>query len=421
LLACISAPDMLYNAKVSYIKMNADDGVLPSMSKFRDDYHRVDEAVSYIKSKDGGFYRIEKDFDRTVNDPAMFDYIGLSHDSSCEKDAINHYLTNYGFRETIYYTFYNGGSTSFADAVLGVKYFIAGQGDTEKPYDYMGEEGGYGIYENAYALPMAYIAPDKMTDFTFDEENTFEKQNHLAAVWETGTNDGANPLYIRAESGYRLDGAEEDAPGHFVRTDDEGFIVYNVHITEDNMPLYLYFSAPAMQSGEVFVNGDSLGWYFTENHWNVLNAGTFSKGEDVEIRMQILKDELTISEACFYYEDSDALETWSGRAGNQNDRIGAVSEIASSHLKFDTDTENGEMVVISIPYDTAWKVYCDGKRIESVPAVEMLMGLKLPRGHHEIEMKYIPHGTIPGFIVSLAGVVLFVGAVVRQRIGEGDS
>ncbi len=405
LLIAVSIPDMLYDAKVTYIKLNARDGVLPEMENFKVDYKRIGEAIDNVKAYDDGFYRIEKDFDRAVNDPALFDYIGLSHDSSCEKDAINYFLTHYGFRETIYYTFYHGGSTSFADAVLGVKYLISDREDSfYKPYEFISDAGGYRTYRDDYALPMAYIAPGAVRDFVFDEDdNTFEKQNKLASCW----GDDIEPIYKRADYDQYLEGAEEDEPGHFIRTEDEGYIVYDVHITE-NMPLYLYFAAPHMQSGEVFVNDESFGWYFTENRWNVLCAGIYDVGDTVEIRMQVLKDDLYITEPCFYYEDEAKLAVWAERASDKDQRISGVNEIKSSHLKFDAEVRDGETIVMSIPYDSAWKIRCDGKRIDPTPATELLMGIDLPEGKHEIEMRYVPHGTLIGLIVSMAGLIMLV-------------
>ncbi len=410
LLSFISIGDMLYDARTTYVKLNADDGRLPQMEKFREDYRRISEAVNSVKAADGGFYRLEKDFERGVNDPAMFDYIGLSHDSSCEKDAVNHYMTNYGFRETIYYTYYNGGSTAFADAFLGVKYFISDREHVYKPYEELPEAGGYRVFRNEYALPMAYIAPGGLKDFRFDDENTFEKQNKLAECWSA--DDGAKPLYKRAESVCRLEGAEEDSPGHYVRTEDEGYIIYDIKIT-DKLPLYYYFAAPSMQSGEVFVNGDSKGWYFTENRWNVLCAGIYEPGDIVEIKMQILKDDLTISEPCFYYEDDEALGAWASKALELDRGIGDVEEISSSRLRFNVSSDEDTLAVVSVPYDDAWHIRCDGKRISGTPAVELLQGIIVPAGDHVIEMKYIPHGTVPGIIVSLAGIILAAAGIKK--------
>ena len=407
LLMGLSIGDMLYNSETAYISLNSEGRDLPLMADFKDDYHNISDVISYVKSQDDGFYRIEKDFDRAINDPSMFDYIGLSHDSSCEKDEILDWLVNFGFCKTVYFTYYNGGSTSFVDNLFGIKYYISQFDSVNKPYESMLYDGKYYAYKNGNALPMAFTAPEGLSDYDINEGNTFEKQNRLASLW----ND--RPVYIKADPDVSLSGAKEEE-GRYVRTDEEGYIIYDITITE-KMPLYFYFYAPGRQNGEVFVNGESRDVYFTVNHWNTLCAGVFEPQDKVEIKMQILEDELEITESCFYYEDPDALREWADAAGKLNESVGAVNEITSSDLMFSTDSAKEETIVISIPYEDSWRITCDGKRIKSAPVIEQLMSFQVPEGRHIIEMKYIPKGTGAGIAVSIIGIILFFGQIVYSR------
>ncbi|MBE5848691.1 MAG: hypothetical protein E7298_00805 [Lachnospiraceae bacterium] len=407
LLMGLSIGDMLYNSETAYISLNSEGGDLPLMADFKDDYHNISDVISYVKSQDDGFYRIEKDFDRAINDPSMFDYIGLSHDSSCEKDEILDWLVNFGFCKTVYFTYYNGGSTSFVDNLFGIKYYISQFDSVNKPYESMLYDGKYYAYRNGNALPMAFTAPEGLSDYDINEGNTFEKQNRLASLW----ND--RPVYIKADPDVLLSGAKEEE-GRYVRTDEEGYIIYDITITE-KMPLYFYFYAPGRQNGEVFVNGESRDVYFTVNHWNTLCAGVFEPQDKVEIKMQILEDELEITESCFYYEDPDALREWADAAGKLNESVGAVNEITSSDLMFSTDSAKEETIVMSIPYEDSWRITCDGKRIKSAPVIEQLMSFQVPEGRHIIEMKYIPKGTGAGIAVSIIGIILFFGQIVYSR------
>lgn len=400
-LMTVSVFEMLYSAKTSYVCLNSYGGTFPEISKFKDDYRDISDVISYIKSEDGGFYRIEKDFDRAINDPAMFDYIGLSHDSSCEKDEILDWLTNFGFCKTVYFTYYNGGSTAFVDDLFGIRYYVSRFDSIEKPYAPMSYNGTYHAYKNEDALPMAYIAPPGFKDDDISAGNTFEKQNRLVSYWSD------DPVYIKAEPEITLDGAEEEGTGRYVRTAEEGFIVYNIPITE-KMPLYFYFYAPHRQEGEVFVNGVSNDVYFTVNHWNVLCAGTYEPGDNVEIRMQIKADELEVSEACFYYEDPNALKKWGQAAAALNSSVGEIQEITSSHLMFKTDADKTSAVVVSIPHEPAWTVTCDGTKISTGAAIGELMCFEVPKGSHTIEMKYTPEGTRAGAATSCAGIILFI-------------
>ena len=254
---------------------------------------------------------------------------------------------------------------------------------------------------------MAFTAPEGLSDYDINEGNTFEKQNRLASLW----ND--RPVFIKADPEVSLSGAKEEE-GRYVRTDEEGYIIYDITITE-KMPLYFYFYAPGRQNGEVFVNGESRDVYFTVNHWNTLCAGVFEPQDKVEIKMQILEDELEITESCFYYEDPDALREWADAAGKLNESVGAVNEITSSDLMFSTDFAKEETIVMSIPYEDSWRITCDGKRIKSEPVIEQLMSFQVPEGRHIIEMKYIPKGTGAGIAVSIIGIILFFGQIVYSR------
>ena len=409
LLALVSASDMLYNAEVSYLSLNSYDGSLPLLADFKQDYRDIGSAVDYIKKEDTHFYRIEKDFDRAVNDPALFDYIGLSHDSSCEKDEILDWLINFGFCKTVYYTYYNGGSTSFMDSLFGVKYYISRFDTVEKPYEHMPYVGKYHVYHNDTALPMAFADPGGLGGPLPDEDNTFELQNKLAGLWYKDS-----PIYIKARFETDTENVRREDEGRYIRTDEEAYIVYNIQITEEK-PLYFYFSAPGRQGGEVFVNGNSAGLYFTENHWNVLCAGRYKKGDVLTIKMKLLEDELTISEPCFYYEDEDALRRWAKAAQSLNAEIGAVEEISSSRLSFDTDTKEDRTVILTLPYDDCWHIKIDGKRTEPVKVMGMLLGAELPKGAHRVEMRYIPRGTVPGAVISALGLVMFLFVTITAQ------
>lgn len=411
-LTVVSFAEMIYSAKTSYTCLNSENGGFPSMARFKEDYRDIDDVVSYVKSEDGGFYRIEKDFDRGINDPSMFDYIGLSHDSSCEKDAILDWLVNFGFCKTVYFTYYNGGSTAFVDDLFGIRYYISRFDTIEKPYRAMPYSGKYHAYSNPDALPMAYIAPDGLKDTDITKGNTFEKQNTIASYWSD------RPVFIKAEPRTSLSGAKEEGSGHYVRTEEEGYIVYTIPVTHQ-MPLYFYFYAPERQEGEVFVNGQSRDVYFTVNHWNTLCAGTYKEGDTVEIKMQILADELDISEACFYYEDPEALSIWADAASDLNRSIGEVDKISSSHFTFSADCAKDETVIMLIPYEDSWEVLCDGKRAETSPALGMLMSIRVPEGSHVIEMKYTPEGTYAGLCLSLAGLAVLIIIMTKERTLSG--
>ncbi|HCM92400.1 MAG TPA: hypothetical protein DIS78_07545 [Lachnospiraceae bacterium] len=402
ILMLISTGDMLYNSKKAYLNLNVNTSDRPKMSVFRDDYTNINDVISYIKSYDEGFYRIEKDFDRAVNDPALFDYAGMSHDSSCEKDEIIDWLGRFGFPRTVYYTYYNGGGTSFIDSFFGIRYYVSRFDETPKPYVRLPYEGKYYAYLNEYALPLAFIAPKSLIDYDLDDADPFARQNRLAFFWGIG-----DDIYKEAGAEVKTEGVSETDPGHYTRNADKGFVIYDIKISED-MPLYLYFAAPGRQGAQIMINGEDRGRYFSENHWNIMCAGTYKKGDTVQVKLELLDDEIEVERPCFYYEDPGALKAFSQRAGDLNKAISGIEEIKSSHLKFDISHEADEHVVMSIPYDKCWRVTCDGRKLDTGKALSVLMEMTVPAGEHVIEMKYVPRGTEAGLVISGIGVIMFI-------------
>ena len=142
-------------------------------------------------------------------------------------------------------------------------------------------------------------------------------------------------------------------------------------------------------------------------------AGFYQPGDTVEIRLELLEDELEVTGASFCYEDIRALEKWSDKSDSLNEGLGEIDMVKSSHLKFSVNARKPELLVLSVPYDRGWKVTCDGKRIDTQPVMQILQGINIPEGSHQIELKYIPAGTLPGVIASLAGIIMFVFLCMR--------
>ncbi len=70
-----------------------------------------------------------------------------------------------------------------------------------------------------------------------------------------------------------------------------------------------------------------------------------------------------------------------------------------------------DILFTSIPYDENWIVYIDGKKCETISLLDgAFVGVEIPEGNHEIELRFIDGWIIKGGIVSLFGV-LFVAII----------
>lgn len=410
LIFAITAADLLYSANVTYMKINSRDGALPQMSTFIENHTQISDAVAFVQASDPSFYRMEKDFDRSINDPSMFGYVGLSHGSSCEKREVLDWMANFGICRSLCFANYNGGSTSLVDALFSIRYLISRFDTIEKPYVHQPYEGTYHVYKNDHALPFAFVAPSALQSVSLDGGNTFEKQNRIAASWGD-----FDTIYYPAEYECVPENCTQTGNGIFsTDADDQASVTYRIKITGDD-PLYLYFAAPGNQEAELFVDGESQGAYFSNNRWRVLNAGRYPAGETLDVSFRFTGS-LAIDEPCFYYEDRELFAKWAQAAADLNKEIGPAEEITSSHFRFRTRMPENAPVVVSIPSETAWQITCDGEEIVPGKTLGMLLCLEIPGGDHLIEMQYRPQGQLTGLLLTLTGITLLSAGFFVQRL-----
>ncbi|MCR5790871.1 MAG: YfhO family protein [Lachnospiraceae bacterium] len=413
----VTCAELSVSAVSSYLAYNADKKAenLPLLSDHCTQVMQMRIPIDYVKDQDDGIYRIEKDFQHSPNDPMLFDYIGLSHYSSCEKDEVKHFMERMGFRDTGIYAFYGEGSTAFADCFLGVKYYLSRFDETYKPYSYVTKAGDYHVYQNPYALPLAFPADRGLRKLDVEADNIFETQNHIAEI-TGGLKD--EPVYEAA-----LYDKEE--------TEDE--IRYTIHIS-DRLPLYCYFDTDAADSVQIFVNGEDRGPYFTDTHWNVFHAGLYDPGTELSIVVKRLGETFSISEECFYYENAQAIKDW--YAGILQDCQPAEIEMKkSSRLSFDIEAPDHSYIVLSVPYDEGWRITRNGESVKPDKVLNALIAV--PTGNEldgdssvslqHIEMKYVPEGFYPGIFFTLAALLFlaadlfFTHRKYRKRTGENAS
>ena len=411
LLFGLQCSDLLGNAISS---INQYSSV--SQSEYRTDVDRIEPIINQIKEEDTSFYRIEKNFQRSHNDAMLFSYAGLTHNSSCEKDYVKEFEANMGFRNFGIWAFYNEGSTTFADCFLGVKYFISKFDTTNKPYvaDFHTEDAY--VFENPYALSLAFGMKEQIKEVNANQENLFQVQNDIAESFGE-----KNALYTEAavtktelvNLTEETVSDSEDAYTVYKKTDTEkdAYIEYEITASGNNI-LYYYFAAPYSQGAEIFVNDYSYGDYFSNWRWNITNAGNFQKGDKIKIRLNVTGNELALYQSYFYEENQSVLEDWYKIASNET---GELKKISSSHLTGEITLEESDYLVFSIPYEKDWVIKIDGEQVEQEKVLDALMAVKLSAGSHIIDMYYLPAGFIIGMDITLLSLLIFAGMTVYSH------
>lgn len=96
---------------------------------------------------------------------------------------------------------------------------------------------------------------------------------------------------------------------------------------------------------------------------------------------------------------------------------GAVStRVDGNHVSFEFETGGDELAVITIPYDKGWSAVVDGQPAQIVQANVAFMGVMLTKGAHTVEFSYMPKGLKLGAAISLVTLVALIGVGVAQAL-----
>lgn len=369
-------------------------------------------VLSGIEKNDRDFYRVEKTFYRTYNDPLNLDYKGITHFSSSFDRPSLVFLKAAGLQQAGYQTIYRGATIPM-DTLLDIKYILSldgainGYGEMSRNNGKLGE-----VVTNAnpYALPLAFLVEPDLAALSIDDASPLVFQNRIFEAM-TGSRDRPifTPLTVQETRLVNLVQNEGDGTIRFSKEKPENDASLEYFLSAPDMnPIYLYLLTVGDSKAEVFVNGRSRG-FFGENSENnyVIDLGRFKPGQKISIKLQLKRDTLTLQEgAPFYTLDMQ--------------RFSAVQKtLAANPLKITTyddtsidgqvDNPSGQQLLFtSIPYDEGWSVLVDGKENPKIILLDTFIGVYIPNGNHAVSFTYHLPGLWPGTIVSIFSLIVAI-------------
>lgn len=397
------------------------------------------DTVQKIYDMDDGVYRIEKNFHRTVNDAMAFGSFGVSHSSSTLNAAPIQFLRNLGFSYGGHYIRYKG-STYVTDSIFGIKYVME-KGDTAaaKPdgarlqaEDQIAESSHYDelvlvngdskeimyVYENPYALPIAFMVDNAISDVKFETwENPFENQNMLLSAMLSDERqdffrkididnivpENAKPSTYGTHTKYvpRIEGQNSHVEFLFTAP------------TEDI--IYMYFPSSYERKINLWLNKDFLDYYYDgTGNMTILPLGRFEEGEEISLIATIREErnEVLFAENYFYSLDEEKFQSAVEELSRHPLEIESFKE---DHIKGSVTAEEDGILFTTISWEPGWTIYIDGEKTEPVKLADALIGIPVTAGTHKVEMKFFPAGMKLGMLLSLLGIITLVLIGLYER------
>ena len=387
--------------------------------------------VEDIKKDNDNFYRTEMTFNNTLNDSMLLNFNGLTHSSSTNEKNTMNIVDSLGYKTASTCEIYNQGSTIPVDSILGIRKLISVKNpEIYSCYDHLENQyynvikdyEDYVVYENPYALPIAFMVNDSLK--TLQQDNIDNLFDYTGSIFDLMVNEETN-LYNKLEvTDIKLNNVEavaELGENLYTKIDAEKDASIDITIkSQDSNPVYLFLKSNIYEDAidnnikgtirgravEVISNGGAKYAQFTGLGYNIQFIGNYNDGEEIKVTIKLAGDTTTIKEVQVYSCNMDNFE---GVYENLSLNTIENTDYKDGYVKGDvTVTADKTLLYTSIPYDEGWTLKVDGKDCEYIKILNGFIGVELEEGQHNIEFKY----KLPGFKVGLSISIISLIALV---------
>ena len=383
-------------------------------SEFVSFVQQMEPVINEIKEKDDSFYRLEKHStylnlvgrDVANSESFLFNYNGIENYTSTYDPNVDTFFGVMGYSDSTYVPaddssdeapfptdVYWNSPMLLMDSILGIKYQIlekktVGLKDVETeaavPMDMH-------LYENQYALPLAYNVSDAFNSELVYDRNPFDNQEKfLDSILGREAN-----AYVNLD--FSLEKYEKKIE------------TYKAVAAVDG-PLYFYTDGSDIHEElhnsncDVFINGQHVQPVCRRFEMSAVYLGNFKKGDKLTVAVK------------HYSEDKDEHNIYLAQldVNNFEQAINEIKSASTTDLNIKGNkvsgtytTDTASTVMITLPYTDGWTVYVDGKQVEYKELGNIFIGIDVAAGTHEISMVYTTLHKNAGIAASFVGFAGF--------------
>lgn len=111
----------------------------------------------------------------------------------------------------------------------------------------------------------------------------------------------------------------------------------------------------------------------------------------------------------------DVSQLYIKYARQRQEELLDVEQWTENHIVGTVSLSEDKMLMLSIPNVAGWRVLVDGQPVEVETADIGFMGISLSEGTHTIELEYRPQTILPGVIVSVCALGVYVALILWSR------
>ena len=114
--------------------------------------------------------------------------------------------------------------------------------------------------------------------------------------------------------------------------------------------------------------------------------------------------------------DNEEYDNFAENSSSLNANSCNVISFSSDNIKMKANIEDQQaMLSFSIPYDEGWMVFVDGEKVDTSKVNISLLGVKLTKGEHIVEIKYVSKSFVVGCGITALSVIAIALIYLYQR------
>lgn len=380
--------------------------------------------------------------------------------------SVNTLLTEMYYNHPLEHQYNGFQDRLILNSLAGVKYFLtAAENQTlaEDPaFAEISNDNSHGrIFENIYAMPMAYLYETYIPREYYDNMDVVDKQEAVAqgAVMENSSLPETDIHFSNYEIDYQMYSdsliIEENS---FVSDAENAEVILTLEQIPQDAEVYVIMEGIKWEGMDPITqhaggNLEDTDWYYRQ----IIRAGqlVYTEDDNISIDINMPGHEGTIT----YYtpshrmycgrenflcnlgyvcEGSDQITLCFRKSGTYTfDRIRVVAQpreplgeyfsnlqsagvedwnIMVNAMEGNVNCEKDAVLCVAVPYSEGWSAYIDSVETKVEQINSAFMGVSLDAGEHNVRFVYhIPYGKF-GNICSLLGIVAVVMLVVLHVI-----
>lgn len=214
---------------------------------------------------------------------------------------------------------------------------------------------------------------------------------------------------------------EKNNQGYIIKSDDNGHITLKLQEKLENKLLFIDLEGLTANSCRIdnikmTINNDSniltcKTWIYNNKN-NTFHFLINDKTIDT-IDITLNKGTYTIDNIHTYILDYNYLLNINNNITSMN-----ITSINNDTINGTINTSNNGYLITTIPYDKGFSIYIDNKLVDTIIVNKSFLGTKLPKGYHNITIKYTTPWLNIAKILSLLGVSIYIIILIKEGVSN---